>query len=38
MCIKHYTFLKQSLDDLNDDLDKLGQSLIIEKNNAIRGF
>ena len=38
MCMKHYTFLKQSLDDLNDDLEKLGQKLIIEKNNAIAVF
>ena len=38
MCMKHYTFLKQSLDDLNNDLEKLGQSLIIEKKNAIDVF
>ena len=38
MSMKHYTFLKQSLDDLNDDLEKLGQSLIIEKNNVIAVF
>ncbi len=31
MCMKHYTFLKHSLDDLNSDLEKLGQSLIVEK-------
>ncbi|GIS23541.1 MAG: deoxyribodipyrimidine photo-lyase [Alphaproteobacteria bacterium] len=36
--MKHYTFLKQSLDDLNEDLEKLGQTLIIEKNNAIEVF
>ena len=38
MCMKHYTFLKQSLHDLNNDLAKLGQTLIIEKNNAIEVF
>ena len=38
MCTKHYTFLKQSLDDLNDDLRKMGQTLIIEKNTAIEVF
>ena len=38
MCMKHYTFLKQSLHDLNNDLEKLGQTLIIEKNNAIEVF
>ena len=38
MSMKHYKFLKQSLDDLNNDLEKLGQTLIIEKNNAIKVF
>ncbi len=38
MCIKHFTFLKQSLDDLNNDLESLGQTLIIENNNAIEVF
>ncbi len=34
MCIKHYIFLKQSLNDLNSELDKLGQTLVVERNNA----
>ena len=38
MCMKHYTFLKQSLHDLNNDLEKLGQTLVIEKNNTIEVF
>ena len=38
MSMKHYTFLKQSLNDLNNDLEKLGQTLIIEKNNSIEVF
>ena len=38
MCMKHYVFLKQSLDDLNNELEKLGQTLIIEKNNVIEVF
>ena len=38
MSMKHYIFLKQSLDDLNNNLEKLGQTLIIEKNNVIEVF
>ena len=38
MRMKHFTFLKQSLNDLNNDLEKLGQTLIIEKNNSIEVF
>ena len=38
LCMKHYTFLKQSLNDLNNDLEKLGQKLIIEKNHSIEVF
>ncbi|MAH89043.1 MAG: hypothetical protein CMJ06_03230 [Pelagibacterales bacterium] len=38
LCMKHYTFLRQSLDDLNNDLEELGQKLIIEKNNSIEVF
>ena len=35
---KHYTFLVQSLNDLNNELEKLGQTLIIEKENPIEVF
>ena len=38
LCMKHYKFLKESLDDLNNDLENLGQSLIIEKASAIKVF
>ena len=38
MSVKHHTFLKQSLNDLNNDLERLGQKLIIEKNDAIDVF
>ncbi len=38
LCKKHYKFLKESLDDLNNDLENLGQSLIIEKSSAIKVF
>ena len=38
MCKRHFTFLKQSLDDLKNDLEKLGQPLIIEKNKSIEVF
>ena len=38
MSIKHYRFLEESLNDLNNNLEKLGQSLIIEKGNCIDIF
>ena len=38
MSFKHYTFLRQSLRDLNKDLERLGQNLIIEKGNCIDIF
>ena len=38
MSLKNYTFLKQSLNDLNNELEKLGQTLIIEKNHSIEVF
>ena len=38
LSIKHYTFLVQSLNDLNKELEKLGQTLIIEKENSIEVF
>ena len=38
MSIKHYRFLEESLKDLNNNLEKLGQGLIIEKGNCIDIF
>ena len=38
MRMKHYIFLKQSLNDLNSELEKLGQTLVVERNNAENVF
>ena len=38
MTVRHYTFLKESLNDLNRELEKLGQRLIVEYGNCEKVF